>query len=34
MDVVVVEDEGRDDQGNLVYRGRKTLIVRPAPREA
>lgn len=34
MDVVVVEDEGRDDEGNLVYRGRKTLIVRPAPREA
>jgi acyl dehydratase len=34
MDVVVVEDEGRDDQGNLVYRGRRTLIVRPPPREA
>lgn len=34
MDVVVVEDEGRDDGGNLVYRSRKTLIVRPAPREA
>ena len=33
-DVVVVEDEGRDQEGNLVYRGRKTLIVRPAPREA
>lgn len=34
MDVVVVEDEGRDEEGNLVYRARKTLIVRPAPREA
>jgi hypothetical protein len=34
MDVVVVEDEGRDEQGHLVYRGRKTLIVRPAPWEA
>jgi acyl dehydratase len=34
MDVVVVEDEGRDEQGHLVYRGRRTLIVRPAPREA
>ena len=34
MDVVVVEDEGRDEAGNLVYRGRKTLVVRPAPREA
>lgn len=33
MDTVVVEDEGRDEGGNLVYRGRKTLIVRPAPRE-
>lgn len=34
MDVVVIEDEGRDEQGHLVYRARKTLIVRPAPREA
>ena len=34
MDVVVVEDEGRDQQGRLVYRGRRTLIVRPPPREA
>jgi len=29
MDVVVLEDEGRDEHGNLVYRGRRTLIVRP-----
>ena len=33
MDTVVVEAEGRDEGGNLVYRGRKTLIIRPAPRE-
>jgi len=34
VDVVVVEDEGRDAEGNLVYRGRRTMIVRPPPREA
>ncbi|AKU91068.1 FAS1-like dehydratase domain-containing protein [Vulgatibacter incomptus] len=34
VDVVVVEDEGRDDQGHLVYRARRTLIVRPPLREA
>jgi acyl dehydratase len=34
MDLVVVEDEGRDEQGQLVFRSRKTLLVRPAPREA
>ena len=34
VDVVVVEDEGRDTNGSLVYRGRRTMIVRPPPREA
>lgn len=33
-EVVVVEDEGRDDHGTLVYRGRRSWIVRPAPQEA
>jgi acyl dehydratase len=33
MDVVVLEEEGRDEQGTLVYRARQTLIVR-ASREA
>ena len=32
MDFVVVEDEGRDDRGELVYRARKTIIVRPPMR--
>lgn len=32
-DMVVVEDEGRDDHGTLVYRGRRSWIVRPAPQE-
>ena len=30
MDVLVVEDEGRDDQGGLVFRTRSTLILRRA----
>ncbi len=30
MDVLVVEDEGRDDQGALVFRTRATLILRRA----
>ncbi len=34
VDVVVVEDEGRDADGTLVYRGRRTMIVRPPAREA
>lgn len=34
VEVVVVEDEGRDEQGNLVYRGRRTVIVRPPARES
>ena len=29
MDFAVIEDEGRDDRGELVYRARKTIIVRP-----
>ena len=28
VDVLVVEDEGRDDKGALVYRARATLIIR------
>lgn len=32
MDFAVVEDEGRDDRGELVYRARKTIIVRPPMR--
>jgi acyl dehydratase len=28
MDVVVVEDEGRDEQGELVFRARATFILR------
>ena len=28
MDVLVVEDEGRDDRGELVFRTRETLILR------
>ena len=30
MDVIVVEDEGRDDAGGLVFRARATLILRRA----
>ena len=30
MDVAVIEDEGRDEEGNLVFRARRTLIVRAA----
>ncbi|HCF60476.1 MAG TPA: MaoC family dehydratase [Myxococcales bacterium] len=29
LDVAVVEDEGRDERGGLVYRARRTFIVRP-----
>lgn len=28
MDVLVIEDEGRDDKGELVFRSRATLILR------
>ncbi|HET9553305.1 MAG TPA: MaoC family dehydratase N-terminal domain-containing protein [Anaeromyxobacteraceae bacterium] len=28
MDVIVIEDEGRDDQGELVFRSRATFILR------
>jgi acyl dehydratase len=30
MDVLVIEDEGRDDEGDLVFRTRATLILRRA----
>jgi acyl dehydratase len=33
MDVAVIEDEGRDEEGNLVFKARRTLVVR-ASREA
>jgi acyl dehydratase len=29
MDFAVIEDEGRDERGELVYRARRTIIVRP-----
>lgn len=28
MDVAVIEDEGRDEEGNVVFRARRTLIIR------
>lgn len=28
MEVAVIEDEGRDEEGRLVYRARRTLLVR------
>ncbi len=33
MDVALIQDEGRDEEGNLVFRARRTLVVRAA-REA
>ena len=30
MDVAVIEDEGRDEEGNLVFKARRTLVVRAA----
>lgn len=30
MDVAVIEDEGRDEEGTLVFRARRTLVVRAA----
>jgi len=29
MDFAVVEDEGRSEKGELFYRARRTIIVRP-----
>jgi acyl dehydratase len=34
MDVAVIEDEGRDEEGNLVFRARRTLIVRATKENA
>jgi acyl dehydratase len=28
LDVAVIEDEGRDEEGNLVFKARRTLVVR------
>jgi acyl dehydratase len=33
-DVVVIEDEGRDDEGDVVYRSRQLWVVRMAPKAA
>jgi len=33
-DVVVIEDEGRDDTGEVVYRSRQLWVVRMAPKHA
>ncbi len=33
-DVVVIEDEGRDESGELVYRGRQLLVVRMTPKHS
>jgi acyl dehydratase len=33
-DVVVIEDEGRDDAGDVVYRSRQLWVVRMAPKAA
>ena len=30
MDVAIIEDEGRDEEGNLVFKARRTLVVRAA----
>lgn len=30
MDVAVIEDEGRDEEGNLVFKARRTLVIRAA----
>ena len=30
MDFAVIEDEGRDERGELYYRARRTLVVRPS----
>jgi hypothetical protein len=33
-DVVIIEDEGRDDSGEVVYRSRQLWVVRMQPRHA
>ncbi len=33
-DVVVIEDEGKDDTGAVVYRSRQLWVVRTAPKHA
>ena len=33
-DVVIIEDEGRDDTGEVVYRSRQLWVVRTAPKHA
>jgi hypothetical protein len=30
VDVAVIDDEGRDEQGGLVYRARRSFVVRAA----
>lgn len=30
MDVAVIEDEGRDEEGNVVFRAKRTLVIRAA----
>ena len=30
MDVALIQDEGRDEEGNLVFKARRTLVVRAA----
>jgi acyl dehydratase len=30
MDVAVIEDEGRDEEGSVVFRARRTLVIRAA----
>lgn len=32
IDFAVIEDEGRDEKGQLIYRARKTLVVQPVLR--
>lgn len=33
MDVAVIEDEGRDEEGNVVFRAKRTLVIRAAQKE-
>ena len=30
MDVAIIEDEGRDEEGNVVFRAKRTLVIRAA----
>ncbi len=32
IDFAIIEDEGRDEKGQLIYRARKTLVVQPVLR--